>query len=184
MKRDRHHAWHSSLGPRTDSSLERLSLQAASVCAVVPLSRGVFWHSFSTKCCDGSLYSRMERPPRTGGNLFPLLSRLKDLIRTVSVEDIFQGTAFQSKHADELLGRIGKVDWQCTPGFVWYSCSASTVYPFSKDRPATTAEADEVPTPPGFHFSLAPPRSPEARRVSGPRRVACSASTRVPRSQS
>lgn len=47
-----------------------------------------------TRCCDGRLYSCMERPPDTEEILFPLLPRLVNLTRTVGVPDTFRGTAF------------------------------------------------------------------------------------------
>lgn len=106
-----------------------------------------------------------------------------DLIWTASGEQVFRGTAFQTKHAHELLDRNGKVDWQRTPGFVWDSWNASMTEPFTEDLIITTVVAGEVPTPPDPLSRIAPPSFPEARQALAPRHVAPSASTFVPWSQ-
>lgn len=119
--------------------------------------------AFFTKCSDGRPFSRMEQSLGTGGVLFPLPPGLVDLIQTACVENGSQGTAIQAEQGYELLARSYRLDLdlQLTPGLVWYNGNGIWMEPFREDLSVITVAADEILTPLGPLFSIAPPRNPE-----------------------
>lgn len=100
----------------------------------------------------------MEGPPGTEGVFFPLPSRLVDLIRTASGQNILRGIGFQADHAHELLDRTGMIDWQRIFGLSWYNGNVTTVEPFPENLPNTKVAADAVLTLLGPLLSFALPR--------------------------
>lgn len=82
---DCHHAWHPSLGLRTNFLLECSLLGMVRIFLLCLLHAAYSDIDVVTKCRDGRLFNRTERPPGTGGILFPLLPGLVDLVRTAGV---------------------------------------------------------------------------------------------------
>lgn len=116
--------------------------------------------------------------------ILPASSAARRLYLDKWVRAIHEGTAFQVKHAHELLESINKVECRCTSGFASYNWNTNTVGSFLEDLSTTTIAADEVPSSPGLFFSIASPAYFKTKRASAQRLVVPSASTRVPRSES
>lgn len=76
---------------------------------------------FFTKFPDSRLLARSDEPVGERGVLFCLSARLIDLIRTVVVAEIVEGTAFDATYAKQLLTFVEGMDLSGRPDFLWFS---------------------------------------------------------------
>ena len=84
---------------------------------------------FFTKCQDLLLLARRDEPIGEHGMLFRLSAGLIDLIRSVGVLEIPEGTAFDVKYAEQLLTFAEGMDWGGRPDFVWFSWNQRCTLP-------------------------------------------------------
>ena len=73
---------------------------------------------FFTKCPDSRLLARRDQPIGERGMLFRLSAWLIALIRSVSVAEILEGTAFDAADAEQLLKFVEGMDWSGRPDFM------------------------------------------------------------------
>ena len=97
---------------------------------------------FFTKCPDSRLLARLDELIGERGMLFRLSAGLVDLIRSVGVADILEGTASDATDAEQLLTFADGVYWSGRLDFMWFSCNRQCTLPMPSGVEAEVGATD------------------------------------------